>query len=79
MYTLFVTLDIRPDKIDQFLGAITANAIASRDTEPGCLTFDVHQENQIPARFYLYEIYEDESAFTTGHCEAPHYAQWQGP
>ncbi|MCV7287571.1 antibiotic biosynthesis monooxygenase [Mycolicibacterium wolinskyi] len=77
MYTLFVTLDIRPDRIDEFIEAITVNATASLRDEPGCLAFDVHRDENNPTRFYLYEIYVDEDAFRTAHRGAPHYARWQ--
>jgi autoinducer 2-degrading protein len=77
MYTLFVTLDVHPDKLAEFVDAITTNAAASLRDEPGCLTFDVHQDIANATRFYLYEIYADEDAFTIGHRGAPHYAQWQ--
>lgn len=77
MYTLFVTMDVRPDKIDEFVDAITENAAASLADEPGCLAFDVHQDAENQARFYLYEIYADEEAFRVGHRNAPHYTRWQ--
>ena len=63
MYTLFVTLDVHPDKLDDFVEAIAANAAASLREESGCLAFDVHQDIETPTRFYLYEIYVDEEAF----------------
>jgi (4S)-4-hydroxy-5-phosphonooxypentane-2,3-dione isomerase len=77
MYTLFVTLDVHPDKLDDFVAAITTNAAASLLDEPGCLAFDVHQDIETPTRFHLYEIYVDEDAFRIAHRGAPHYARWQ--
>lgn len=77
MYTLFVTVDVRPEKVDEFVEAITANAESSLRDEPGCLVFDVHRDITTPTRFYFYEIYTDEEAFRTGHRGAPHYARWQ--
>ncbi|GFG53023.1 antibiotic biosynthesis monooxygenase [Mycolicibacterium agri] len=77
MYTLFVTLDVHADKLDEFIAAITTNATASLRDEPGCLAFDVHQDVDTPTRFYLYEIYADEDAFRVAHRNAPHYARWQ--
>jgi autoinducer 2-degrading protein len=77
MYSLFVTLDVHADKLDDFVAAITTNAAASLRDEPGCLAFDVHQDDHTPTRFYLYEIYADEEAFRVGHRGAPHYARWQ--
>jgi autoinducer 2-degrading protein len=77
MYTLFVTLDVHPDRLDDFVEAITTNAAVSLRDEPGCLTFDVHQDIETPTRFYLYEIYIDEDAFRIAHRGTPHYARWQ--
>ena len=77
MYTLFVTLDVHPDKLDRFVEAIAANAAASLRDEPGCLAFDVHRDIEAPTRFYLYEIYTDEDAFRIAHRGAPHYAHCQ--
>jgi (4S)-4-hydroxy-5-phosphonooxypentane-2,3-dione isomerase len=77
MYTLLVTLDVHPHKLDDFIEAITANAAASLRDEAGCLAFDVHQDIETPTRFYLYEIYVDEDAFRIDHRSAPHYARWQ--
>ena len=77
MYTLFVTLDVRPGKLDDFVDAITLNAEASLRDELGCLAFDVHQDIENPTRFYLYEIYVDEDAFRITHRGAAHYARWQ--
>ncbi len=77
MYTLFVTLDVHADRLDEFVDAITTNAAASLRDEPGCLAFDIHQDAETPTRFYLYEIYADEDAFQSGHRGAPHYARWQ--
>lgn len=77
MYSLFVTLDVHADRIDQFLEAITVNAAASLRDEPGCLVFDVHQDADVATRFYFYEVYADEDAFRVGHRSAPHYARWQ--
>lgn len=78
MYTLFVTLDVHPDKLDEFVEAISVNAEASLRDEPDCLVFDVHQDVENPTRFYLYEVYTDEDAFRVAHRNAPHYARWQG-
>lgn len=77
MYTLFVTLDVHPDKVAEFVDAMTVNAAASLRDEPGCLAFDVHQDVETPTRFYLYEIYSDEDAFRVAHRGASHYARWQ--
>jgi autoinducer 2-degrading protein len=77
MFTLIVTVDVHPDRHDEFKTAITVNAESSLRDEPGCLAFDVHQDAENPHRFYFYEIYTDEDAFRVAHRNAPHYAQWQ--
>lgn len=77
MFTLFVTLDVHVERVDDFVTAITSNAVASLREESGCLAFDVHQDAQISTRFYLYEIYSDEDAFRVAHRNSPHYARWQ--
>jgi (4S)-4-hydroxy-5-phosphonooxypentane-2,3-dione isomerase len=76
MYSLFITVDVRPDKIGEFVEAITENAKASLRDEPGCLAFDVHRDHETPTRFYFYEVYIDEAA-VTHHRGAPHFARWQ--
>lgn len=76
-FTVLVTLDVRPERVDDFLAGIVTNAKASLRDEPGCLAFDVHRDRATPTRFHLYEIYADEDAFLTAHRCAPHYAAWQ--
>lgn len=78
MYTVIVTLDVRQDRIDEFVDGITANARASLADEPGCLRFDVHRSLTEPNRFHFYEIYRDQAAFEVEHRAAPHYAEWRG-
>ncbi|SNT47322.1 putative quinol monooxygenase [Rhodococcoides kyotonense] len=77
MHTVFVRLDVRPEMIDEFISGIEANAHASLHTEPGCLRFDVHRDTADHHRFYFYEIYTDEAAFSVAHRKAPHYASWR--
>ncbi|MFI2228665.1 putative quinol monooxygenase [Nocardia testacea] len=76
MYTLFVAVQIRPERRARFLAAITENAAASVRDEPGCLRFDVMEDAQRPGHFYFYEIYRDPAAFDA-HRDTPHYAVWQ--
>ncbi|HEY4269103.1 MAG TPA: putative quinol monooxygenase [Galbitalea sp.] len=77
MYSVFVTLDVIPERLEDFLDGIHANAIASRRDEPGCLRFDVHRATSSPARFYFYEVYRDQDAFEIEHRTAPHYFDWR--
>lgn len=75
MYTLVVTLHIKPEALDAFIAATLENARNSIQ-EPGILRFDVLQQQEDPTRFILYEIYrapEDQLA----HRETAHYARWR--
>ena len=77
MFTVLVGLAVRPERLDDFVAGIRANARASLRDEPGCLRFDVHQQVADPTRFLLHEIYADEAAFHQQHRSAPHYAAWR--
>ena len=77
MYTVIVSLRVKPDMVDQFVEAMEDNSRASRRDEPGCLRFDVHRDNSDPSHFLLYELYADERAFTGDHRGAPHYETWR--
>ncbi len=77
MFTVVVALAARPERLDEFIAGIRANARASLRDEPGCLRFDVHQKVEDPNRFVLHEVYADEDAFRVAHRSAPHYAAWQ--
>lgn len=54
---------------------IVQNAAASLEHEPGCLRFDVAVDPDNPARFTLYEIYQDASDFEA-HLNMPHYLEF---
>ena len=76
MIALFVTLDVRPALRERLVAAITAQAAASLEREPGCLQFDVCIDTADPNRVLLYEVYEDEAAFDA-HGRTPHFAAWR--
>ncbi len=77
MFTVLGALAVRPERLDDFVEGIRANAAAALRDEPGCLRFDVHQQVADPTRFLLHEIYADEDAFRVAHRSAPHYTAWQ--
>ena len=76
MFSLVVQVQVRPERREEFLAAISANAEASVRDEPGCLRFDVCSVADDPDRFVLYELYADAAAFDA-HKAAPHFAQWR--
>ena len=76
MYSIFVTINVKPEHIEEFKEASLGDAHGSTRDEPGCFRFDIHQDAGIPSRFYLHEVYRDEDAFQA-HLEAPHFLQWR--
>jgi (4S)-4-hydroxy-5-phosphonooxypentane-2,3-dione isomerase len=76
MFALVVSLKVKPDLRDKFLAAAEDDSICSVRDEPGCLRFDVLQDNADPNHFYYYEVYKDEAAFQA-HGQAPHFARWR--
>ncbi len=72
---IIVRLEVKADRVDDFLKLVTFNASESRK-EPGNLRFDVLQSADDPASFLLYEAYDSpESA--AAHKKTQHYAVWR--
>ena len=59
------------------IAAGDGDAQGSVRDEPCCFRFDIHQDAEVPTRFYLYEVYTDEAAFQA-HLETPHFLTWKG-
>jgi (4S)-4-hydroxy-5-phosphonooxypentane-2,3-dione isomerase len=76
MYALVVTIDITPGQKDAFMAAMLADARGSVQHEPGCIRFDVIQDEHNVNRIYLYEVYADRTAFDA-HMKTPHFLAWQ--
>ncbi len=76
MYAVFVTINIDPERVDEFTQASFGDAEGSVRDEPECFRFDMLRDPEIPSRFYLYEVYRDEDAFQA-HLETPHFLQWK--
>ena len=75
MFSIFVTIHIKPNFIDQFTEASFGDARGSVRDEPECYRFDIHQSAESPNRFHLYEVYRDEAAFKA-HLETAHFKKW---
>lgn len=76
MFAIFVTINIKPECLEEFAKASHGNGQGSVRDEPGCFRFDISRDAEIPTRFYLYEVYRDEAAFDA-HKEAPHFKKWR--
>ena len=75
MFAVTVTLRIDPPFWDRFCPLIEQNAKASRNTEPGCLQFDVCTSPAQPQTVFLYELYTDRAAFDA-HMETTHFQEF---
>ncbi len=76
MLALWVKVRIKPEARERFLKAIEVDAIGSERDEPGCLCFNVMQDQQDPNVYYFCEVYRGEAAIEA-HRAAPHYAVWR--
>ncbi len=76
MFSIFVTITVQPDRVDDFIQACYGDAQGATRDEPGCFRFDLNQDPEVANRFYLYEVYRDEKAFEA-HLEAPHFQEWR--
>jgi autoinducer 2-degrading protein len=75
MLVTFVHVWVKPEFINAFIEASTANHLESVK-EPGNLRFDLLQEASDPGKFTLYEAYESEEA-SKAHKDTPHYKIWR--
>ena len=76
MFSIFVELNIEPEHVEEFMEASLGDAQGAVRDEPGCFRFDINQDPEVASRFYLFEVYRDESAFQA-HLEAPHFIKWR--
>ena len=74
MLALVVEFRIKPEHLADFAVAIEENARLSRNTEPGCRQFDVCRDCGDASLFFLYELYDDESAIQA-HLRSAHFLQ----
>ena len=76
VYAIWVSVKVKPERREQFLRVIEDDSICSIRDEPGCVRFDVLQDNSDPNRFFFYEVYKDENAFKA-HQASAHYPRWR--
>jgi len=76
LFAVTVSVSVKPDRRDDFLSAITRQADASRELEPGCLRFEILENASDPLEFLLIEVYSEPADFQPAHRETSHYAEW---
>ena len=75
MTVTLVHIQVKPEFIQPFIEATRENHRASV-LEDGNFRFDILQDAVDPAKFVLYEAYENEEA-VRAHKETAHYAKWR--
>jgi (4S)-4-hydroxy-5-phosphonooxypentane-2,3-dione isomerase len=73
-YVNAVDLDIVPAEMEKYLAAIKDNA-ASAIKEPGCRQFDVLVLASNPNHIFLYEVYDNETAYQA-HRATDHFKKY---
>lgn len=74
--SLFVSVEVQPDRIEEFLNVMKADVIGSMNNENGgCLQFDVIRDLESPNKFNFYEVYINNDALTH-HKNTPHFKLW---
>lgn len=71
MNVTLVEINIKPERVDEFLEVFRANHEGSIK-EPGNLRFDVLQDPDVATRFFIYEAYQNDEA-VLAHKQTPHY------
>jgi autoinducer 2-degrading protein len=75
MEIILVEVNVKPERMDDFLKLIEYDAEHSEGDEPGCLRFDVLRDTEDPNKFFYYEVYKDETA-RLAHRETPHFKRY---
>ena len=75
MYAIFVTLNVRTDRIVEFETASLRDAQGSTRDEPECFRFDIMRDPSVPGRYHLFEVYLDRDSHSK-HRTTPHFQTW---
>jgi autoinducer 2-degrading protein len=76
MYSIFVTINVRPEHVDAFTKATLVEAQGTVRGEPGCFQFHMLKDPNKPSRFYFFEIFRDEAAYHA-HRETENFKTWR--
>ncbi len=72
MISLLVTVEVAPDRVEDFLRYIKEEAADARAKEPGCRRFEISRSVDKPNVFTLTEGYDDLPALEA-HRQTPHF------
>lgn len=75
MYVVTVEFEIRAENVDQFRAQMLLQAANSLANEEACRQFDVCFDSEDASKCFLYEKYDDRSAFDL-HLSSDHFQQF---
>lgn len=75
MFVVCATFKIKPAETTNFMPLMKANAQASLSDEPQCQQFDICVNALDANTVFLYEVYDDESAFKD-HLKSSHFLEF---
>jgi autoinducer 2-degrading protein len=76
-FAIAVTFEIKHDCVEMFRHRVLRQAQDSVEKEPGCVQFDVLQDELNDSVFHLYETYVNAEAFVQ-HKQTSHFADFDG-
>ncbi len=72
MFSILVKFTVKGEYKDTLVRALTEDGEGSLQNEPGTLRFDVIQDSSNPNVIFLYESYQDQTAFEI-HTQGNYY------
>jgi len=75
-YVQIATLEIDPSRLTEYYAAVTAQAKASIENEPGVLALNAVAAKDDPAHITVFEIYRDRAAYES-HLKAEHFLRYK--
>jgi len=72
---LAVQVFMKPEHREAFIEEMLKDAVGSERNEPGCLMFNVAQDEADPNVLHLFEVYADGDA-VDAHTKTPHFLGW---
>ena len=70
-YVIAVRWTIEPGHEQEVLD-LARTMLAPSNAEPGCRSYALHTDPADPSRLFLYEVYDDATAFQA-HCASEHF------
>jgi (4S)-4-hydroxy-5-phosphonooxypentane-2,3-dione isomerase len=75
MFAVTVLVEVDDRHLPEFMEEMKKQARNSLEREKGCRQFDICADAQAPRRVFLYEIYNDKTAFDA-HLRTDHFLEF---